>query len=61
VIMCRGLDAWLAALDRQVAKDAAERAAISGRMQDETWAAKVAWIRALLGGAVLGHKDRELM
>ena len=48
VLLCRSVEQWLAALEKQAAKDAAERAAISARMRGETWAAKVARIREMI-------------
>lgn len=49
VLLCREAGQWLEALEHQIAKDAAERAAISARMRGETWAAKVQAIRMRVG------------
>ena len=49
VLLCSGTEQWLAALEYQIAKDDAKRAAISERMQRETWEQKVREIREIVG------------
>jgi glycosyltransferase involved in cell wall biosynthesis len=46
VLTCTGEEAWLLALDRQVARD--DHVAISERVREESWENKVAVIRAIV-------------
>jgi glycosyltransferase involved in cell wall biosynthesis len=49
VLTCTGTDAWLDALDRQVARE--DHAAISERVREESWENKVAAIREIVDKA----------
>jgi hypothetical protein len=46
VLTCSGVDEWLAALDRQVART--DHGAISQRVEQESWENKVATIREIV-------------
>jgi hypothetical protein len=46
VLTCEGNDAWLSALDRQVARR--DQTAISERVRNESWENKVATIRRIV-------------
>jgi glycosyltransferase involved in cell wall biosynthesis len=48
VLLADGVDAWLAALERQMRRPVADRLALSQRVQTEDWTAKVATIRSAL-------------
>lgn len=46
VLLCSGADAWLQALERQIAKSPEDRLAISESVRGEDWSAKVRHIRS---------------